>query len=96
MSHVIWTQEARLDLERVYHFLAARDKALAKRALRAIHDGAKLLGNQPQLGRPVLSQRPPRREWLLPFGRSGYVLHYLLENDDVLIVAVRHQRQVTR
>lgn len=96
MSHLIWSQEAKSDLERVYHFLAARDKALAKRALQAIHSGTKVLESQPQLGRLILSQRPPRRELLLPFGRSGYVLHYVLENDDVLIIAVRHQRQVSR
>ncbi|MYM85688.1 type II toxin-antitoxin system RelE/ParE family toxin [Rugamonas sp. FT82W] len=43
MSRLIWTQEAKQDLERAYHFLAARDKTLAKRALKAIHGGAKLL-----------------------------------------------------
>ncbi|MYM94248.1 type II toxin-antitoxin system RelE/ParE family toxin [Duganella vulcania] len=97
MPHLIWTQEAKLDLERAYHFLAARDKALAKRALKAIHGGAKLLESQPQLGRPVFGQRPPRKELLLPFGRrSGYVLHYVLEKDDVVILAVLHQRQVNR
>ncbi|MYM85687.1 hypothetical protein GTP91_00680 [Rugamonas sp. FT82W] len=33
----------------------------------------------------------------MPFGRrSGYILHYVLENDDVVILAVRHQRQVNR
>lgn len=97
MPHLIWTQEAKLDLERVYHFLAARDKTLAKRVLKAIRGGAKLLESQPQLGRSVFGQRPPRRELLLPFGRrSGYVLHYVLEGEDVLILAVRHQRQVGR
>jgi len=93
MPHVIWSQDAQFGLQRAYHFLAARDKQLAKRALRAIHDGAKLLGSRPMLGRPNASHPSSKREFLIRFGRNGYILQYEIDGDKVVIVAIRHQRQ---
>jgi toxin ParE1/3/4 len=34
------------------------------------------------------------RELLIPFGAAGYVLLYRVDGDDVLVLAVRHQKEV--
>jgi plasmid stabilization system protein ParE len=33
------------------------------------------------------------RDWVIDFGDSGYVVRYHIANDDVLILAVRHQKE---
>jgi plasmid stabilization system protein ParE len=37
---------------------------------------------------------PEYREWLIDFGHSDYVAMYRLEGDQVVILAVRHQREL--
>lgn len=93
MPHLVWSQGAHADLARAYHFLAARDKQQAKRALRAIHDAAALLVRQPNLGRVVHTSHAPQRELLVGFGRSGYVLRYEYLGGTIVILGLRHQLQ---
>ena len=33
------------------------------------------------------------REWIIDFGDSGYVVRYHLGEDEVTILAIRHQRE---
>ena len=88
------TAEALEDLDRLYGFLLERDDA-AKRALAAIERAFELLAYSPFSCRRALLQKNPRwRELLIPFGHSGYVA--LFEIDDgrtVTVTAVRHQRE---
>ncbi len=93
MSRVIWTAEAASSLRRTYHFLAAKDSALAKRALRTIHQQANVLILHPRLRHPLDGTIPPRFEWVIRFGSSGYVLHYMVANGDIVVLALRHQRE---
>ena len=53
MPHLIWTPPALADVQRLYRFLAPKDEASARRAIRAIRSGVKILTNQPQAGRPI-------------------------------------------
>jgi len=94
MSCLIWTQEAAAALERVYLFLVDKDEEAAIKALDAIDEGALLLERFPQAGRPANDLEPEHRELLIPFGASGYVLLYRVENALVYILAVRHQKEV--
>jgi len=94
MSHLIWTPEAAAALERVYLFLVDKDEEAAIKALDAIDEGALLLERFPEAGRPANDLEPEHRELLIPFGASGYVLLYLVENALVYILAVRHQKDV--
>lgn len=34
------------------------------------------------------------REWLIDFGDSGYAALYRIDQDEIVILAVRHQREV--
>ncbi|MCA3175319.1 MAG: type II toxin-antitoxin system RelE/ParE family toxin, partial [Burkholderiales bacterium] len=53
MSHLIWAQSALIDIQRLHRFLASRNMDAAKRAVKAIRNGVKVLGQQPGLGRVV-------------------------------------------
>lgn len=65
----------------------------AARAARVILDGGDRLQASPLLGRPM-SDDTPRRELFLPFGAGSYVLRYILEKPDrVVIVRVWHNRE---
>ena len=89
------TVEAQEDLERLYDFLLERDVDVAERALEAIEKGLALLAYSPFSCRKALLQKSPRwRELLIPFGRSGHVALFEIEDErTVTVTAVRHQRE---
>lgn len=89
------TAEALEDLDRLYDFLLKRDLDAAERALAAIEHAFTLLRFSPFSCRKALLQKNPRwRELLIPFGHSGYVaLFEIDDNHTVTVTAVRHQRQ---
>lgn len=45
------------------------------------------------MGRTVDELPEAYREWVIPFGDSGYVARYRIEGETVTILAVRHQRE---
>ena len=89
------TAEALENFDRLYEFLVERDRDGAGRALSAIERGFELLAYSPFSCRKSLLQKNPRwRELLIPFGHSGYVA--LFEIDDhrtITVTGVRHQRE---
>jgi len=89
------TAEAFDDLNRLYGFLLKRDLDVAGRALAAIERALGLLAYSPFSCRKALLQKNPRwRELLIPFGNSGYVALFEIDDDrTVTIAAVRHQRE---
>ena len=93
MSHLIWTPPALADVQRLYRFLAPKEKASARRVIRTIRTGVKILAHQPQAGRPVEEMVPEFREWLIDFGSSGYIALYRFDGESVTILAVRYQKE---
>ena len=94
MSRLIWSPAALLDAQRLYRFLAPKNIDAAKRAVTAIRQGVRVLGQQPGIGRPIDEMPDEFREWIIDFGDSGYVARYRLDSDVVTILAVRHQKEV--
>lgn len=94
---VRFTEEAESDLVRLYEFLLTRDEgdlALATRALEAIRNGIRSLQLTPFSFRKAVPDNPFLREIVIPFGASGYVALFEIDNEDsVTILAVRHQRE---
>lgn len=92
---VRFTEEAQVDLERLYEFLLQRDDLdIAQRALDAIVHGITFLETSPFSCRKALTGNTFLRELIVPFGRAGYVA--LFEIDDastVTVIALRHQRE---
>ena len=88
------TTEAADDVKRLFASLAARDRPAAVRARDAIRQAFLLLRHSPFSCRKSSDDNPLVRELVIPFGSSGYVA--LFEIDDaahVTVLAVRHQRE---
>lgn len=99
-SRVRLTLEAEADLDRPFEFVLEReldrdggDLSLAEQAVAAIRAGFATLKTSPFTCRKA-GQSPFLRELIIPFGRSGYVALFEIESaTDVVVVAVRHQRE---
>ena len=91
-----FTGEAEADLLRLFDFLLERDIRAAERAELAITKAVELLGIFPFSCRKAEagSGDPFLREFIIPFGNSGYVALFEIEGDGyVTILALRHQRE---
>ncbi|ARC38819.1 type II toxin-antitoxin system RelE/ParE family toxin (plasmid) [Paracoccus yeei] len=93
MPQLIWTPEALQGVQRCYRFLAPKNLEAAARAVRAIREGMQIVSAHPGVGRPADKMEPAFREWLIPFGDSGYVVLYRVDDDLAVVLAVRHQRE---
>ena len=93
MPRLIWSPPALRDVQRLYRFLADKNLDAAKRAVKTIRVGMKVIAHQPGMGRPVEDMDPEYREWLINFGDSGYVTLYRFDGQTAVILAVRHQRE---
>jgi plasmid stabilization system protein ParE len=93
---VRYSAAAREDLKRLYAYLLERcttveDLDLAERALDAIEAAIESLKVSPFVYRKA-DRSPFLRELLIPFGHSGYVALFEIEDAaSVTILAVRHQ-----
>ena len=97
---VIVEQAAEEDLCRLYdHILAhaeyVEDLEVADRALGAIRHAMASLATTPFIFRKIASvEGSLRRELIVPFGSSGYVVQYEIAGPELVVVlAVRHQRE---
>jgi plasmid stabilization system protein ParE len=92
------TREADADIERLFDFVLERELArdggdldLAQDAVAAIRAGVATLKSSPFTCRKA-SSSPFLRELVIPFGHSGYVALFEIEDAaNVVVVAVRHQ-----
>jgi plasmid stabilization system protein ParE len=97
---VVLTQEAERDLERLFDFVLERELAreggdleLAQEARVAISSGLKTLERFPFTCRKA-GPGAFLRELVVPFGNTGYVaLFEIVDNKNVVVAAVRHQRE---
>ena len=94
MPRLIWTPSALLDVQRLYRFLVVKNPDAARRAVKTIRQGIKVLEQQPRVGRPVEEMDNEYRDWIIDFGDSGYVARYRVDPQFVSVLAVRHQKEV--
>ena len=94
MPRLIWSQAALLDVARLHDFLAPKSRDAAQRAVRAIRQGVKALSRHPQSGRPVEEFAMEFREWVIEFGSGAYVALYHYDGREIVILAVRHGREI--
>ena len=92
------TRDAETDLEQLFDFVLERelardggDPSLPEQALAALRAGIATLKTSPFTCRKA-GQSPFLRELIVPFGHSGYVALFEIEDaTNVVVVAVRHQ-----
>ena len=93
---VRFTPEAEADLLRLFDFLVEQDIGAAERARVAVAKAIELLEVFPFSCRKALGGdgNPFLRELIIPFGGTGYVALFEIENGKtVTLLAVRHQRE---
>ena len=93
MPQVKYAPGAIRDLQRLREFLRLKNPTAAKRAGESIRKSVQILGLQPQIGRPIAGMPVEYREWVIDFGDSGYVARYRFEGENVIILAIRHQKE---
>ena len=92
------TRDAEADLDRLFDFLLERelsrdggDLSLPTQAIAALQSGIATLKTSPFTCRKA-GQSPFLRELVIPFGRSGYLALFEVEDSSsVAVLAVRHQ-----
>lgn len=92
MAAIKYAPRAASDLIRLIDFLAENDPPAAAETAALITSAVDALEHHPLIGRAAQSGD---RELVISRGRSGYVAlyHYDEARDDVLVLAIRHQRE---
>jgi plasmid stabilization system protein ParE len=88
---LIWSQTALKDTQRLYRFLASKHQPSAQKAMTAIRSSVEKLRQFPQLGKPIDGLPIEFREWQIEFGHRGYCVCYRFDDQQVLIVSIKHQ-----
>ena len=93
-------QEAVEDLVRLEDFAIERelrsetpDWTIPQRALDSIREGMRLLSWSPYSCRRAELGNARSRELIIPFGGTGYVVLFEIVGNDVVVGAIRHQRE---
>jgi plasmid stabilization system protein ParE len=89
MIQLLWLPEAKLDLQRLYDFIAPHSEDAATRAIETLIEAAGTLQDFPQKGR-VWEVIPEFRELFVRFGSRRYVIRYRAVENQVIIVRVWH------
>ena len=94
MPHLRWSQAALHDVTRLHDFLAPKSEDAACRAVKTIRDGMKILASHPEIGRSIEELSGEFREWIIEFGQGAYVTLYHYDGYEIVILAIRHGREV--
>ena len=92
MARIIFSQIALADLEKLTDFLIEADPLAAADTVDLIDEAIAVLKRHPLIGRQADSEL---RELIISRGKTGYVALYSYEvdQDAILILAIRHQRE---
>jgi plasmid stabilization system protein ParE len=94
---VRFTEHAEADLVRLYQFVLSKDETdwqVAESALETIRQAVRSLEIFPFSYRKASTDNPFLRELIIPFGSSGYVALFEIEDSEtVTILALRYQRE---
>jgi plasmid stabilization system protein ParE len=94
MPQVIITQAAHADIQRLRDFLRSKDAHAAREAGKAIMQAIQSLRQFPERGRNAGWLGENYRELVIKFGGTGYIAIYRIDAQKVIILAVRHQKEL--
>lgn len=89
-----YAPEARADVLRLHAFQKQRSSALASRWRQLLDRTERRIAERPHLFPP--SADGEARKCLMRFGRSVYVVHFVIDGDDQIIVRLWHGRESRR
>jgi plasmid stabilization system protein ParE len=93
---VTFSEEAADDLERLFDFILEReldsDTGDLELPARAIKSAVRFLEHSPFACRKI-GDSPFVREMVISFGSAGYVALYEILGNEIVIGAIRHQRE---
>jgi len=89
---LVWVKESEDDIQRLFDFLYEKSPVSASKAIESILEKSELLREFPDLGH-LMPDDSGRRELIIPFGVSAYVLRYYVLKKHVVIVRVWHSRE---
>ena len=92
-AKVIWSESASRNLIEAHSYLQGYSPDAANRAVLTIRSRVNMLLNYPRSGRIASTSKVDQRELIIPFGSSGYIALYSIQADDIVIHALRHQKQ---
>jgi len=93
VAQIKWRPRALADIERLHAFLNNKNSAVVRQAAYVIFQAARLLETTPRIGRPMPDDTR-RRELFVPFGAGAYVIRYVLEaNNTIIVVRVWHSKE---
>jgi plasmid stabilization system protein ParE len=92
MSQVVWTETAIDDLNRHYDFIKLNNADAAVRAVQAIVSSGESLQQNPRRGR-IVDEIASLRKLLVSFGKYSFIIHYVILEDDVVILRIYHGRE---
>ncbi len=92
MSQIVWTETALYDLNRHYDFIKLNNPDIAARAVQMIVTSGESLQQNPRRG-SILDEIAGLRKLLVNFGKYGYIIHYVILEDEVIILRIYHGRE---
>jgi plasmid stabilization system protein ParE len=92
MSQIVWTQTAIDDLNRHYDFIKVNNAENAARAVQAIVSSGESLIENPRRG-AIVDEIAGLRKLVVFFGKYGFIIHYVILEDDVVILRIYHGRE---
>ncbi|MCC5602848.1 type II toxin-antitoxin system RelE/ParE family toxin [Nostoc favosum] len=92
MSQIVWTLTAIDDLNRQYDFIKLNNPEAAARAVKAIVSSGESLQQNPRRG-AIVDEIAGLRKLVVSFGKYGFIIHYVILEDDVVILRIYHGRE---
>ena len=92
MFQIVWTETAIDDLNRHYDFIKVSSTDAAVRAVQAIVSSGESLQQNPHRG-TIVDEIGGLRKLLVSFGKYGFIIHYVILENDVVILRIYHGRE---
>ena len=92
-SEIVWLPEAIKDIARLREFIIKKNPDAAARAVMRIKEAVQVLGNNPEAGKPV-EDIMSYRDLTIPFGNGNYIIRYRTEAQRVVIIRIRHSKEI--
>jgi len=93
-KRLVLTEEAREDFIRLHNFICEHNYHAANRFAKVLKKGLKQPIIHPLLGKQVIDINILElRDRYIPFGQTGYVVRYLIKNDEIQIIKIWNERE---